>query len=148
MPIALKRFALALVCLASAFASASQPDCSNLVGDWKNQLGSTLSIPGADFSTGKLTGTYTSPSGTSGQKYSLAGWVNQAAPASAPNVVPVLAFSVQWGNYGSITSWTGYCEVRNSVPTIVTVWNLAQPASKFRWDHILANSDLFTPAGP
>jgi hypothetical protein len=125
-----------------AFAS---PNCSNLVGDWANQLKSTLSITNINATTGLITATYTSPSGTGGQPFAAIGWVNAAPPASSMDNAPVISFSVQWGSYGSITSWTGYCSVISGVPTITTVWHLARANSQFNWDHILTNSDLFIP---
>jgi hypothetical protein len=121
------------------------PACNNLKGDWVNQLKSTLSITSIDASTGRIEGTYTSPSGTGGESHTLIGWVNSAPSSTGKDNVPVVSFSVQWGGYGSITSWTGYCSIRDGAPTITTLWNLTQANSKFSWDHIVSNSDLFTP---
>lgn len=126
------------------------PTCANPIGVWKNQLGSTLTISTLDASTGKLSGTYISPSGTAGSSVELTGWINNFAPITG-NTVTAIAFSVQWGKYGSITSWTGTCENNASsdekikIPTIKTIWNLVRSSSQYSWDHILTNSDVFTP---
>src|SRR5216684_700458 len=86
-------------------ASAAGPTCSNFQGDWRNELGSSLSITNVNARTGALAGTYQSPSGTSGQTFPLAGWTNKAAAQTGKDSASVIAFSVQWGTYGSITSW-------------------------------------------
>ncbi len=145
----------ALAATAAAIASfsciAAPPTCSNPVGDWQNQIKpkpSTLTISSVDWKTGTLSGSYLSPSGTSGQGVPLVGWVNKAAsPPSNMDVGIAMAFSVQWGAYETITSWTGYCrnDPETGTPTIVTMWHLAMPVASFEWGHILAGSDRFTP---
>jgi hypothetical protein len=124
-------------------AYADQPDCSNLVGNWENQLESTLSITSIDEKSGRLFGTYRSPSGTKGDAYELVGWINRSFKPGA-NTTPVVSFSVRWGDIGTITSWTGYC-VSKGTPQLKTMWHLANPASSYEWDHIITNSDIFTP---
>lgn len=54
-------------------------------------------------------------------------------------------FSVQWGNYGSMTAWTGTCDASGGVPAITTVWHLVRTGSQYSWDHMLTNSDVFVP---
>ncbi|RGB27704.1 hypothetical protein C1646_717948 [Rhizophagus diaphanus] len=60
-----------------------------------------------------------------------------------PNGIPVLTFSVRWDKnneiYGSITAWTGYCNV-----TLTTLWHYARSESGNPW-HIVTDSDVFTP---
>jgi hypothetical protein len=136
-----------LASLFAGLATAAGSSCSNFLGEWKNNnaLGSTLSISNVNQNTGALAGTYQSPSGTSGQKFALTGWTNSAAAQSGEDNASVIAFSVQWGSYGSITSWTGSRKVEQGVPTIRTLWHLARPHSQFSWDHIITNNDVFTP---
>lgn len=126
-------------------ASATQPSCNNMVGEWINELGSTMNIVSIDSSTNMINGTYSSPSGTSGQMFPLVGWVNYMPAAPKGDNAHVISFSVQWGQYGSITSWTGICTSKDNTPTIKTVWNLVRSNSQFSWDHIITNSDTFTP---
>ncbi|CAM3956585.1 avidin/streptavidin family protein [Paracidovorax anthurii] len=142
----LSRYAACLALLGGCASLAqATPTCTNPVGEWKNQLGSTLNITAVQ-TTGQLSGTYASPSGTTGSAYTLIGWVNHPAPASpAASNLPAFAFSVQWGAYGSITSWTGTCDTPGGVPTITTIWNLVRASSQFSWDHVLTNSDVFIP---
>lgn len=124
---------------------AASPTCADPKGAWANELMSTLNISTIDATSGMLQGTYSSPSGTSGQEFKLVGWVNHAQPRPDKDNVKVISFSVHWGQYGSVTSWSGYCTDINGVPTIKTIWNLVRPNSDFTWDHVLTNSDTFTP---
>lgn len=128
-------------------AFANQPTCENMKGQWHNQLQSTLTISKIDTKTGEISGTYRSPSGGGSEDYPLIGWVNnvQGRDWKGWNEVPVIAFSVRWGKIGSITSWTGYCEEIQGVSNMITLWHLVKPFTQYRWDHILTNSDIFTP---
>lgn len=130
--------------LMASTVHAARPSCEKLEGEWKNELGSTLKISsvGAD---GKLSGTYTSPSGTSGSSAPMIGWTNSALPARNDNNIKVVSFSVNWGSYGSVTSWSGACSLKGGTPTISTIWNLVRSNSSYEWDHILTNTDTFTP---
>lgn len=146
-----------LIFLLSAQAYAepvksSEPTCQQLKGEWVNELGSTLNITSVDKKSGKLSGTYTSPSGTSGRSVAMIGWMNDTASAAkitkeSPTLsrMVVVSFSVNWGKYGSVTSWSGVCGVKEGVPTIKTIWNLARTVDSYDWDHIITNSDIFIP---
>ncbi|QRN42883.1 autotransporter [Xanthomonas oryzae pv. oryzae] len=112
----------------------------------KNQLGSTLTITAVQPS-GQLSGTYISPSGTTGSVYPLVGWFCQSGcwVDGIEQTARHHFFSVHWGNYGSMTAWTGTCDASGGVPTITTVWHLVRTASQYAWDHMLTNSDVFRP---
>ena len=126
-------------------ASGVDPAIINeLQGSWKNQLGSTLAIKQIDVTTGQITGTYKSPSGTSGQEFPVLGWVIHSAPAGKDNVV-VVSFSVRWGPYGSVTSWNGSYKLVDGKPVILGQWLLVRSNSDFAWDHTLTGLDTFTP---
>ena len=132
-------------------ANEGHPTCENMVGVWENQLDeqgeepSTLKFDTIDKDTGQLQGFYTSPSGTGGNAFKLIGWVN-GKEKKKKNNVKVLAFSVHWGKFGSITSWTGFCEKQKSgMPIIRTVWHLVRPDTNWPWDHILTFTDTYTP---
>jgi len=143
----------ALFVIACLFASGNlwsgQPvtpdNGQSLVGKWENQLGSTLSIEKIDEETGQITGKYSSPSGTAGEEFPLMGWVNESPKMEGKDNVPVIEFSVRWGKYRSITSWTGYCDEDNGKRTLVMQWHLVRPNSGNRWDHVLTGQDRFTP---
>lgn len=116
---------------------------TNLVGEWTNQLGSTLNIKTVDPNTGQITGTYKSPSGTGGNEFPLIGWVNYKPPIQGKDNAIVVSFSVRWGGIGSITTWAGYVKIVNSVPIITAQWFLVRPNSDYGWDHILTGQDVF-----
>ncbi|WP_409975459.1 MULTISPECIES: avidin/streptavidin family protein [Xanthomonas translucens group] len=146
MRIHMRRY-IACAALLGGCVSLAQaaPTCTNPVGAWENQLGSTLTITAVQPS-GQLSGTYVSPSGTTGSVYPLIGWfASPVAGSTAPSKLPAITFSVQWGSYGSLTAWTGTCDASGGVPTITTVWHLARTASQYSWDHMLTNSDVFVP---
>ncbi|KTF39451.1 avidin/streptavidin family protein [Xanthomonas translucens] len=146
MSMHMRRYAACVALLAGCVSLAqAAPTCSNPVGDWGNQLGSTLRITAVQPS-GQLSGTYTSPSGTTGSAYPLIGWfTNPVAGSTASSNLPAITFSVQWGSYGSMTAWVGTCDPSSGVPTITTVWHLARTSSQYSWDHLLTNSDVFVP---
>ena len=115
-----------------------------LVGDWKNELNSTLSIKRIDPNSGLITGSYASPSGTPGQAFPLTGWVNTAPATTKGDHVVVVSFSVRWGKIGSVTAWNGFYRLQSNTPTIIGQWHLARPNTDFPWDHILTGQDRFT----
>lgn len=128
----------------NAAKPAAKPTCKKMKGSWVNELGSVMKIKSISRKK-MIKGTYSSPSGTSGKGFKLIGWINDSVATSNGNNAQVISFSVQWGKYGSITSWTGYCLMKNKIPTIKTIWNLVKSNSEFEWDHILTNSDTFVP---
>jgi len=140
----MKKSIVLLLFLTMSMSCVAKPTCSNLIGDWTNELGSTLNIQSVGAG-GEILGTYTSPSGTGGTPVALTGWANSLLPIPGQDHVGVVSFSVSWGAYGSVTSWSGGCSVKNAVPTIRTIWNLVRSNSSFDWDHILTGSDTFTP---
>lgn len=109
--------------------------CQNPSGTWINELGSTMSV--TLQSNNVITGSYISGSA----RGPLNGFINSTGSDS----VVVYSFSVNWGNYASVTGWTGTCRMKNGVPTIKTLWNLARVKSANEWDNILAGSDTFIP---
>jgi hypothetical protein len=127
-------------------ASVRAITTNDLIGKWTNQLGSTLNIAALDPKTGQITGTYMSPSGTTGNEYPIVGWANYSQPSQKKDNVVVVSFSVRWGEYGSVTTWNGYLKEVNGVLTITAQWLLVRSNSDFAWDHILTNQDVFTPA--
>ena len=113
-------------------------DCSP-VGSWQNEQGSVLQIDSIDKGN-RIYGVYKSSSGVDGRSFPLQGWYNKfGAPAQA------LSFSVHWGEYGSITSWTGYIEMREEQCQIYTLWHLIRPNTDFVWERIIVNSSTFSP---
>ena len=131
--------------LIGAACQAATPTCKNPLGDWKNQLNSTLSIDNYDAGTGHISGNYISPSGGGTSKFPLVGWLNSLAPQGNKNNATIISFSVRWGSIGSVTSWTGTCVEAGGSARLTTLWQLGRPNSDFAWDHVLTGSDAFTP---
>ena len=122
-----------------AFATVTK----GLVGEWVNELGSTLKITNIDSSSGRISGIYKSSSGTSGKSFPLIGWVNYQIPQPAADNAVVVCFSVHWGRYGSVTTWNGIYHPEKQNPMIKTQWLLVRSNSKFVWDHMLTGSSTF-----
>lgn len=117
--------------------------CLNMVGKWKNQIGSILNIKTIDATTSMVSGEYQ----TAGDPnwYPLTGWVNwKAAPPPPPTKdnARLVSFTVHWGAYGSIAAWTGVCRGTDQLRTL---WHLSRPNSDAEWDHIWSGADNFAP---
>jgi len=114
-----------------------------LVGEWVNELGSTLKITNIDSSSGMISGIYKSSSGTSGKSFPLIGWVNYQIPQPISDNAVVVCFSVHWGQHGSVTTWNGTYHLEKQNPIIKTQWLLVRSNSKFVWDHMLTGNSTF-----
>jgi hypothetical protein len=114
-------------------------DCSELKGQWVNELGSVLVVD-ETTNEGKILGHYASSTGVDGKVFPLEGWVN--SNADYPNEFNI-SFSVRWKGYGSITSWTGYCIEENGESKIKTIWNLVRSGKEYDWERIITNSSTF-----
>jgi hypothetical protein len=136
----------AFVALAVASSPGGVPTCENPVGMWNNQLGSTMVIRSIDTSTGLVSGCYCSPSGTSSQWFLLTGFVNSQAPQTGKDNVRLMSWAVQWGQYGSITTWSGLCRSILGLPNISALWHLTRSNADQTWSHRLTDTDLFVPA--
>lgn len=133
-----------LIITAIMYLAAGRATSQSLIGSWKNQLGSTLHIETVNDSTGLVTGYYTSPEGTSGERCNMQGWINSSSTRDGQHQVTPITFSVRWGEYGSVTAWSGYYELRNGEPAIFTVWHLVRSSVEFSYEHVIAGSDIFT----
>jgi len=128
----------------SKISEKSTCTCESMKGEWLNPSGSVLVIENID-KTGSIKGYYLSSVGTDGQRFPLIGWANQKPYEAEKDNTVAISFSVRWGEYGSITSWTGYCKNINGVPTINTSWHLIRPVTDESYEHILTGGYPFTP---
>ncbi|WP_080427629.1 avidin/streptavidin family protein [Burkholderia ubonensis] len=143
---------LASLAILGTLASPSWADtatCQNPVGSWRNELGSTMKISSI-ASSGAITGTYISPSGTTGQTFALSGWYYAApSPSQGLDQVTLVTFSVNWNNssasYNSITTWSGLCRVTNGATTITALYYYANAFAQYSWKHTNVGQDVFTP---
>ncbi|WP_080970909.1 avidin/streptavidin family protein [Burkholderia cepacia] len=128
---------------------ADAATCQNPTGSWRNELNSTMNITSV-APTGAITGTYISPSGTTGQTFPLSGWFYAAPPANnGLDQVTLVTFSVNWNNgsanYNSITTWSGLCQVTNGTPTITALYYYSNAFAQYSWKHVNTGQNVFTP---
>lgn len=133
---------LLLIFALLSLPSISQ-NCTSLRGGWINELGSVLQIDSVTFD-GQILGLYKSSSGVDGRIFPLQGWINSSS--DQPEEINI-TFSVIWGrDYGSITSWTGYCYAEGGKSKIKTIWHLVRSGKDFDWERIITNSSVFISA--
>ena len=118
-------------------ASAPPPNV-NFEGTWKNELTSDMTIQVVD---GRVTGTYRTGVGEPdpAEEFDLVGF------ASGDQI----SFTVNFGEYGSLTSWVGQHTVENGTEVIKTMWLLSknvpdQDEPKNLWAAVLTGYDNFT----
>jgi len=106
----------------------------NFTGTWRNELNSTMEL---SQTASSLTGTYKS-------------YVNKGKKPSAEGPVigfangNLIAFSVNYVNFSSISSWVG----THYGGKIETLWYLDQTvAHGSEWDSINAGADVFHKVG-
>ncbi len=104
-----------------------QIQAQSIVGKWHNDHSSVLSIDSISIE-GQIYGQYLSSTGVNDTAFPLTGWINKTA---ANDTLCALNFSVNWGEYGSITSWTGYYEKKEDVEQLYMMWHLVRPNTDF-----------------
>jgi len=120
-------------------AKAAPPPAVNFNGKWRNELHSEMEI--VVDSAGSVTGTYRtgvgSPSST--EEFDLVGFASG----------DLLSFTVNFGEYGSLTSWAGQHTIEGGAERIKTMWLLAknvedanEPASL--WGAVLTGANTFS----
>lgn len=148
-----KRFWLILTFLWLTHVCWSQFDvqANDLIGTWQHQKSeenpSQLVIESVDSITLEINGYFSSPSGTDGSEFALKGVVNVPSKKTSTDTTRHQAlavnFSVQWKDYGSITSWTGICFKKENRLHLNMQWLLVRAVSDYEWDHVLTGYDLF-----
>ncbi len=129
-------FAL-LVFLSFTPAWTQAQNCDSLMGQWINPDGSVLHI--LDESQEFFSGYYQSNASGDANKFEFVGVVNRKGK------LPTLSFQVNWQDYGSITSWTGYCKEEEHGPVITTMWHLVRPYVEDDWERFVTNTSTFRP---
>ncbi|XP_014809384.1 PREDICTED: avidin-like [Calidris pugnax] len=116
-----------------------------LTGDWKNDLGSNMTIETLDEG-GKFTGTYnTAVSDTSKpiQPSPLVGFQHVVTESRQPT----FGFTVQWNFTDSITVFTGQCFVdENGKEVLKTMWLLRYHVDNMKddWKATRVGTNVFT----
>lgn len=87
----------------------------NFSGKWKNELGSTMEIN--QDSSGLLIGLYST---AVGQPTNI-----EVFPLSGLASGDLIGFTVNFGKYGSLTSWTGQMTQDSTEDKIYMLWHMA-----------------------
>lgn len=118
-------------------AAAKSPSVFN--GTWENERGSQVTFTVSD---GKLSGYYQTNVGQpdKSQKFDLTGFVQNDQ----------ITFTVNFGKYGSMTSWTGQMSQDKIGDYIRTLWHLTRDVpdaeeDKDLWKSITAGASTFRP---
>jgi Avidin family len=115
---------------------------TNLNGTWYNELGSLMTI---ETNGNVISGTYQTAVGDAKGIYYLVG-LTDTDNAASQAVGWVVVWQNQYGDSGSVTSWSGQYQVVNGVPTIVTTWLLTMETNpQDDWQSTLVGQDVFTP---
>lgn len=108
----MRNFVTAAVFLAACNSAAARDLPHELSGVWVNEAGSAVDIYVAE--DGSLSGHYRTELGQpdAQDRFTLTGWAQG----------DVVAFSVNFIDYGSITSWSGQLSEDGDGPFIRTLW--------------------------
>jgi hypothetical protein len=133
--------------LPSAFPGAeATPAQSYLIGKWVVRTPgikeeTDVTIISVDPATGQIKGKWVPPSGpAAGKEFDLVGWVSTAPPVEETDNVVVVSFTVSLSTYGSLATFIGYIKDNQ----IITLSHNVRPNSRYEWDHISANTAIFT----
>jgi len=114
------------------------PSVVNFSGKWRNQLGSEMEL--ATDVSGRVTGRYRTNVGSPqpAEEFDLTGFVTG----------DLIVFCVNFGKYGSATSWAGQHTREAGGERLHTLWHLAQNIPDVNeptglWRGILAGADTF-----
>lgn len=110
----------------------------NVAGTWHNQHGSEMHLVVEE--NGETFGTFKTGVGAHKQneEFNLAGFISQN----------LIGFTVNFGKYCSMTSWTGQHTVEDGVEKIYTMWHLARAMPETEnpqglWTGVLSGADVF-----
>lgn len=117
-------------------------NCLQPAGKWVNENGSILEINSID-TLGMINGNYLSHEGTEGQQFPLCGWWHRGSREADD---PAISFTVYWKPYATITSWTGYCDLKENA--IRTLWHHIDPAAEYDFQKWSAQASVFKALKP
>jgi len=124
----------------------AEKDCSkknfNFFGRWRNQHGSEMNL--TKFEDGKVSGTFRTGVGAHepGEVHLLTGFVAGG----------LISFTVNFGKYDTLTSWTGQHNQIDGHDHIETMWHLARTIPENGrhdrlWAGVWTGSDTFNRIG-
>lgn len=116
----------------------SEVRSEDFIGTWKNELGSTMVIEGIE--SDRIKGSYKTKVGQPGdeEQFELIGFTSG----------DLITFTVNFGKYGSLTSWTGQLTLEDRKAKIKTLWHLAvdindEEEPDKMWSAIWSGADNF-----
>ncbi len=136
-----KLFALAL--LVSVSAESYSASCTNVVGAWQNDVGSTMLVDKNE--KGIISGTFQLSPNIDQFKYTMVGVLNSKPKNNEASNVPAVSFSVHWGFLGSIGNWVGVCRGDKSLSKLELIGHQVVPNAKQANEHIYTHQDTFHP---
>lgn len=114
-------------------------DNVDISGAWKNQFKSSMKIVVDD--SGQISGTYKTGKGAPSEEeeFPIVGFVSG----------DLVSFTVNFGKYGSLTSWAGQLTIEDGKEVIKTSWLLAknildEKEDEDLWGAILTGADTFS----
>lgn len=114
----------------------------NFFGRWRNQHGSEMNL--TEFEDGKIHGTFKTGVGAHepGEVHELTGFVAGG----------LISFTVNFGKYNTLTSWTGQHNQHDGRDHIETMWHLARTIPENGrhdrlWSGVWTGSDIFSRIG-
>lgn len=133
-------YLIALFVSATAQAKIIQPLQVDFEGRWQNERGSEVVL---SLGEDRVSGFYQTNVGQpdKSEKFPLTGFVQGDQ----------ITFSVNFGKYGSMTSWTGQLSEDSNGPYIRTLWHLTRDVPDDQedadlWKSITAGASTFRPA--
>ncbi len=115
---------------------------SDIGGTWRNALGSVVELHLADDHA--VSGTFrpASPGGRPHEAHPVSGFAEGTS----------FTFCVDFGDHGSVASWTGHLVDDGDEQRLETLWQLARsrdaaPGGSPAWDALLTGSNSFTRVG-
>lgn len=122
----------------TTLATASTPPTIDFSGKWKNELKSEMELQVS--ASGSVTGLYRTGVGNPGpaEEFDLVGFASG----------DLVSFTVNFGKYGSLTSWVGQHSTDGQGGYIQTMWHLAKNVTDDKepanlWGAVLTGSDTF-----
>lgn len=118
-------------------------------GIWYNELGSqmTLNVTGAT----SIAGVYQTVVGDAYGIYDLTGSYDSGGDPSNNGQATgwVVVWVNEYGNSGSVTTWSGQYQIIDGIEEIETIWLLTtESASASDWSSTRVNKDTFTRTPP
>ncbi|WP_066017629.1 avidin/streptavidin family protein [Endozoicomonas atrinae] len=142
------RFLLYLIPCTFFTSTILAQNCQSPAGLWTSNSGAKLDIRDINPDTGQFTGSFKSPDTLfkdgphMGTGY--VGNVKEPPLPGAEQPASTVSFTVKWPDQ-SISSWNGYCELKDGIPSITSLWLWVRPEVNKYIEHFNTGYTIFTP---